>query len=71
MLLDHGADPNARQQQDYTPLHGAASRGDVEMAKLLLAHGADRNARASDGMTAADVARKHGKGEFAEWIERA
>ena len=69
MLLARGADPNAKQQLDYTALHGAASRGDIEMAKLLLAHGAERNAKASDGMTPADVARKYGKAEFAEWIE--
>jgi uncharacterized protein len=69
VLLERGADPNARQQLDYTPLHGAASRGDVDMAKLLLAHGADRNAKASDGMTVGDVARKYGKGEFTEWFE--
>ena len=69
MLLERGADPNARQQMDYTPLHGAASRGDVEMAKLLLEYGADREAKASDGMTVGDVTRKYGKGEFAEWFE--
>ncbi|HEX6099175.1 MAG TPA: ankyrin repeat domain-containing protein [Thermoanaerobaculia bacterium] len=69
ILLERGADPNARQQMDYTPLHGAASRGDIEMAQLLLTHGADREARASDGMTAGDVARKYGKVEFAEWFE--
>ena len=69
LLLERGADPNARQQVDYTPLHGAASRGDIEMAKLLLAHGAERNPKASDGKTPADVAREHGKPEFAEWIE--
>lgn len=71
LLLARGADPNARQQADYTALHGAASRGDVEMAKLLLAHGADRTARATDGMTVADVARKYGHPEFAEWFEKA
>jgi ankyrin repeat protein len=71
MLLARGADPNAKQQVDYTPLHGAASRGDVEMAKLLLAHGADRNAKGSDGQSIADVARSHGHPEFAEWITRA
>lgn len=70
LLLERGADPNARQQMDYTPLHGAASRGDVELAKLLLAHGADREAKGSDGMTPADVARKYGHPEFAEWISR-
>jgi len=69
LLLERGADPNAKQQLDYTPLHGVASRGDVEMAKLLLKHGAQRDARASDGMTPCDVARKYGKVEFAEWLD--
>lgn len=69
LLLERGADPNAKQQMDYTPLHGAASRGDVEMAKLLLAHGADPNAKGSDGQTVADVARGHGQPEFASWFE--
>jgi ankyrin repeat protein len=67
-LLDHGADPNARQQVDYTPMHTAASRGDVEMARLLLAHGAQRDARGSDGKTPADVAREHEQATFADWI---
>ena len=69
LLLERGVDPNARQQLDYTALHGAASRGDVEMAKLLLAHGAARDARATDGMTPSDVARKYGKVEFAAWLD--
>lgn len=71
LLLDRGADPNAKQVMDYTPLHGAASRGDIEMAKLLLSRGAERDAKASDGMTPADVARQHNQPAFAEWIERA
>lgn len=71
LLLERGADPNAKQQADYTPLHGAASRGDIEMAKLLLAHGASRDARGSDGQSIADVARSHGHPEFAEWFTRA
>jgi ankyrin repeat protein len=69
LLLERGADANAKQQMGYTPLHGAASRGDLEMAKLLLEHGARRDARGEDGMTPADVARKYGHPEFAEWIE--
>jgi ankyrin repeat protein len=71
LLLERGADPNARQQGEFTALHGAASRGDVEMGELLLHNGADRTAHTADGMTAADVARKYGQPAFAEWIERA
>src|SRR5687767_11074016 len=69
ILLDRGADPNARQQMDYTPLHTAASRGDIEMAKLLLSYGAARDVRGEDGLSAGDVARQRGKDEFAEWWE--
>ncbi|MGZ8798120.1 MAG: ankyrin repeat domain-containing protein [Thermoanaerobaculia bacterium] len=68
LLLERGADPNARQQMDYTALHGAASRGDVEMARMLLAHGADAAARSSDGMTVAEFALKYKHREFAEWF---
>lgn len=70
MLLERGADPNARQQSDYTPLHTAASRGDIEMAAMLLAHGANRDVRGTDGQSVADIARQRGKTEFAEWWER-
>lgn len=69
VLLERGADPNAKQQMDYTPLHGAAGRGDVEMARILLEHGADPDARGADGQTIADVARSHGHPEFATWFE--
>jgi ankyrin repeat protein len=68
LLLERGADPNARQQADFTPLHGAASRGDRDMAELLLAHGADPKARSADGKTPADVAREHGHATVAEFL---
>ena len=67
MLLDRGADPNARQQMDFTALHTAASRGDVEMAILLLERGADAAVRTTDGLSIADIARKYGQSEFFEW----
>ena len=40
VLLEHGADPNARQQDDYTPLMAADQQGDERLRKLLVDHGA-------------------------------
>jgi ankyrin repeat protein len=60
MLLARGADPHARQQMEYTALHGAASRGDVAFGRLLITHGASLDAKGADGMTPADVAAKYG-----------
>lgn len=71
LLLERGADPNARQQMDYTPLHGSASRGDQETARLLVERGADARAQASDGKTPADVARERGFNELAAWLDNA
>ncbi|MBN9518156.1 ankyrin repeat domain-containing protein [bacterium] len=47
MLLEFGADPNARNDDGRTPLHYACDIGsrDVELVRLLLQHGADPNAR--------------------------
>ncbi len=70
LLLEHGADPNARQQMGYTALHTAASHGDVEMAKLLMQHGADAHARTEDGMDAAAVAEKYKQPAFADWFRK-
>jgi len=49
MLLDAGADPNARQSGAWTPLHSAARNGNAECVALLLAHGADPIARNDEG----------------------
>ena len=39
-LLEHGADPNARQQDDFTPLMAAGQQGDERLRTLLVEHGA-------------------------------
>lgn len=40
LLLVAGADPNARQQDEYTPLRAADQHGDERLRELLVAHGA-------------------------------
>jgi ankyrin repeat protein len=67
LLLDRGADPNARQHNGFTPIHAAAGNGDRAMARLLLDRGADRAARTDDGKDAAALAMERGRSEFVEW----
>jgi ankyrin repeat protein len=66
LLLDRGADVNARQQLGFTPLHAAAGNGDEAMADLLLARGADATLKSDDGKTPADVAAERGHTNLAE-----
>ena len=51
-----GADVNARDHNGYTPLHHAASRGDVALIKYLVSKGADVTAVARTGQTTVDMA---------------
>lgn len=67
LLLDRGADPNARQHGGFTPIHAAGGNGDVAMAELLIARGADRNARTDDGKDAAALAAERGRSSFVAW----
>jgi uncharacterized protein len=60
LLLDHGADPNARQQGGFTALHAAAHANDATMAALLLAHGADPSLTTDEGEDAAAIAERQG-----------
>jgi len=51
LLLDHGADVNAKTNQGDTPLHYASWRFEYDLAELLVAKGADINATDKDGQT--------------------
>jgi hypothetical protein len=68
-LLRKGANANARDKNDITPLHLAAIGGDADVARLLLEHGADPDIIAIGGMTPLDVARERGHEEVARVIE--
>ncbi len=52
LLLEHGADVNARSRDDGTALHAAAFLGRTETVKLLLEKGADTTLRNNMGGTA-------------------
>lgn len=44
VLIRHGADINAQDANNSTPLHLASSWGKVESMELLIQHGANLNA---------------------------
>ncbi len=56
LLLANGADPNLAGPQGNTPLHFAASNGDVEGVRLLLESGASPNLLNAPGKTPLAVA---------------
>lgn len=73
LLLDYGADPDQHGHNDYTPLHWAASEGDLTAIRLLLAHGADpsERTRIDDYETPLEVAERAGQGEAAALLRES
>jgi len=56
LVEELGADVNARDHQGYSPLHHAASRGDVGLIRYLVDHGADVTVISRAGQSTADMA---------------
>ena len=50
-LLNHGADPNVRDEDGETSLHAALRFGMLEMARLLVEHGASVKVKDGKGRT--------------------
>jgi ankyrin repeat protein len=70
LLLEHGAQPNVRQEGGWTPLHQAAASGNLELMKLLLEHGADPRAVSDDQKSPRALALERGQPEAARLLER-
>ena len=73
VLLEHGADPNARDPGGNTILMLTASSGHfpLESIKALLERKADVNAKNPEGFTALDFARRHGDSPVVEMLLKA
>lgn len=68
ILLDLGADPNAKNIVGFTPLHWAAQYGFIESAKLLLAAGAEVDVLNDFNALPLDLAISWGKDDFVHFF---
>ena len=66
LLIDSGADVNAKDKYGRTALMEAAYWGYVDAVKMLIEAGADIDARSDTGMTALDFATSNGSKKAAE-----
>jgi ankyrin repeat protein len=71
LLIDHGANVNARAASGHIPLHEASANGNVELVKLLIQNGADVNAKTDDGKTPLDFAIEYKRPEVIELLEKS
>jgi hypothetical protein len=69
MLLEAGADPNARQAGGYTAIFSAAAANRRDLAELLIVHGAHAAQHNDFGQTAAGYARERSHPELADWLD--
>ena len=69
-LLNGGADPNAKDDENIPLLHQAVIRGKKEMVVLLLDKKADLNKKDSEGETPLDEAEEQGNKEIIELLRQ-
>lgn len=71
LFIAHGADINAKDDFNSTPLHDAASRGRKDVVQLLLDAGADKTIKNNKGETPLDFTKRiqYGYGSIKEQQE--
>jgi uncharacterized protein len=69
LLLEHGANVNARQQKGITPILAAAHNGQIEMVKLLVKHGADPTLTSDDGKSVFEYAAESREASVLEFFQ--
>lgn len=70
MLLDGGANPQARDNCMYTPIHWAAKSGSLEVVKLLVKKKVDRNTKGEYGRTPLHMAVFNSRIQVTEYLLR-
>jgi ankyrin repeat protein len=70
VLLEKGADVNAKAMNGITPLLSAVYSDHADVVEVLLAHGADANAHGADGKTGAQWAKDNGHHQMAEILSK-
>ena len=73
LLIDGGAPIDRKGTNDWTPLHMAAVREDIEAMKVLLRNGADRNIRTNidNYATPLEEAKSMGRWKSVEFLQDA
>jgi Ankyrin repeats (3 copies)/Ankyrin repeats (many copies) len=68
LLIEHGADMEARDRHGNTPLHEASKSESVEIARLLIEHGAATTVLSDDGLTPLHQVSRAGNVEIAHLL---
>ena len=61
MLIEHGADVNAKTAEDWTPLHVSCVFGFVDITKFLIENGAIVDAKGMENVTPLGIAAYSGR----------